>query len=67
VRLFLHKLWRPVGATVMPEPEIRHVVRTLFADHEGRDVTARIDRRIDALPSLGGMELMDGVVRRYAA
>jgi hypothetical protein len=67
VRLFLRKLWRPVGATVMPEPEIRHVVRTLFADDEGRDATARIDRRIDALPGLGGMQLMDGVVRRYAA
>ena len=67
VRLFLRSLWRPVGATVMPEPEVRHVVRTLFADDDGRDVAARIDRRIDGLPGLEGMGLMDGVLRRYAA
>jgi hypothetical protein len=66
VRLFLRSLWRPVGATVMPEPEIRHVVRTLFADDDGREVAARIDRRIDGLPGLEGMGLMDGVLRRYA-
>ena len=66
VRLFLRSLWRPVGATVMPEPEIRHVVRTLFADEQGREVAARIDRRIDSLPGLGGMGLMAGVLRRYA-
>jgi hypothetical protein len=67
VRLFLRSMWRPVGATVMPEPEIRHVVRTLFADDDGRQVAARIDRRIDALPGLEGMQLMDAVLRRYAA
>ncbi|HTC80075.1 MAG TPA: ferritin-like domain-containing protein [Acidimicrobiia bacterium] len=66
VRLFLRSLWRPVGATVMPEPEIRHVVRILFADEQGREVAARIDRRIDSLPGLGGMGLMAGVLRRYA-
>jgi hypothetical protein len=43
------------------------VVRTLFADDDGRGVVARIDRRIDSLPGLGGMDLMDGVLRRYAA
>lgn len=67
VRLFLRSLWRPVGATVMPEPEIRHVVRTLFGDEDGRAAAARIDRRIDTLPGLAGMGLMGGVLDRYAA
>jgi hypothetical protein len=67
VRLFLRRLWRPVGATVMPDAEIRHLVRTLFADPPGREVAARIDRRIDSLPGLAGMRLMDGVLHRYAA
>ena len=66
-RLILRTLWRPVGATVMPEPETAHVIRTLFGGDQGRDVAARIDRRIDNLPGLGGMDLIGGVLRRYAA
>jgi hypothetical protein len=66
-RLFLRSLWRPVGATVMPEPETAHVIRTLFSGDQGHDAAARIDRRIDSLPGLGGLGLIDGVVRRYAA
>ncbi|HKY77690.1 MAG TPA: ferritin-like domain-containing protein [Acidimicrobiia bacterium] len=66
-RLILRTLWRPVGATVMPEPDTAHVIRTLFGGDQGRDVAARIDRRIDNLPGLDGMALMDGVLRRYAA
>ena len=67
VRLILRTLWRPVGATVMPESETGHVIRTLFGGDQGHDVAARIDRRIDHLPGLSGMALMDGVLRRYAA
>ena len=67
VRLFLRTMWRPVGATVMPETETRHVVRTLFSDEGGRAAAGRIDRRIDALPGLTGMRLMERVVDRYAA
>jgi hypothetical protein len=66
-RLILRTLWRPVGATVMPETETSHVIHTLFSGDEGHDVAARIDRRIDNLPGLDGMALMDGVLRRYAA
>jgi hypothetical protein len=48
----------------MPADETSHVVRTLF-DGEGRTVAARIDRRVDALPGLGGLGLMDRTVARY--
>jgi hypothetical protein len=66
-RLILRTLWRPVGATVMPEPETAHVIRTLFGGDQGHNLAARIDRRIDDLPGLGGMDLLGGVLRRYAA
>jgi len=39
--------------TPWPEPEIRHVVRTLFSDEQGREAAARIDRRIDPSPASG--------------
>jgi len=65
-RLLLRTAWNPVGAKVMPEPETRHLVRTLFAGPEGRAVAARIDRRIDALPGLAGLGLLEKALARYA-
>lgn len=58
-RRALRRLWSPVGASVMPEEESRHLVRTLFGGGEGRAVADRIDRRIDRLPGLAGLGLMD--------
>jgi len=55
-----------VGASVMPEEETRHLVRTLFAGPEGTAVAERIDRRVDGLPGLEGLGLMAGALRRYA-
>ena len=45
-RIFLRTMWRPVGATVMPEPETAHLIRTLFGADGGEDVAARIDRAL---------------------
>ena len=65
-RFMIRKLWEPVGAQVMPLPETRHLVRTLFGGADGRVVADRIDRRVDSLPGLGGLRLMDsaGHLRR---
>jgi hypothetical protein len=57
-RLALRRRWSPVGSGVMPEPEVRHLVGYLFGDGEGRQVVERIDRRIDRLPGLAGLELV---------
>jgi hypothetical protein len=65
-RRMLRTAWSPVGAKVMPPDETRHLVRTLFADEPGRAIAERIDRRIDALPGLAGLDLMDRSLRRYA-
>ena len=65
-RFALRRFWAPVGATVMPEPEVGHLIGYLFGDEDGRAVAARIDRRIDRLPGLAGLALATGSVDRYA-
>jgi hypothetical protein len=67
VRAALRRLWRPVGAGVMPPAEVAFLVRTLFADPAGRAMAARIDRRIDRLPGLADLSLVAGAVDRYAS
>ena len=66
VRAALVRLWRPVGAGVMPADEVRFVIRTLFGDDDGRAMAERIDHRIDRLPGLGDLALVRGAVERYA-
>lgn len=64
-RRTINRLWSPVGASVMPLDEIRHLVRTLFDGPDGRAVAERIDRRVDRLPGLDGLGLMEQTVARY--
>lgn len=67
-RLALRRFWEPVGAGVMPDDEVRFLVRHLFSgDDDGAAAAARIDRRIDALPGLAGLDLVKGAVRAAAA
>lgn len=65
-RAVLKISWKPVGASVMPEDEIRHLARTLFANGDGRGALERIDRRIDALPGLDGLGLLTTAFGRYS-
>ncbi|HKE75603.1 MAG TPA: hypothetical protein VKB57_18425 [Acidimicrobiales bacterium] len=66
VRRALARLWRPVGAGVMPRSETAFVIRTLFGDDDGRAMAARIDQRIDRLPGLDRLGLITGAVERYS-
>ena len=66
-RFVVRHLWEPVGASVMPLTETRHLVATLFGDDEGQAAVARLDRRVDALPGLAGLGLMEAARRKYAA
>lgn len=43
------------------------LITTLFGDDAGRHVAARIDRRIDRLPGLTGLGLMDRALADRAA
>lgn len=64
-RFMIRKLWEPVGAQVMPLVETQHLVTTLFGGDQGRVVSDRIDRRVDALPGLAGLGLMQGALAKY--
>lgn len=57
-RQALKRFWAPVGSDVMPEPEVRHLITHLFGGADGAAMAARIDRRIDGLPGLGGLNLV---------
>lgn len=63
-RVALARRWAPVGSGIMPKEETDHVVRHLFAGAEGLDIARRIDRRIDRLPGLAGLGLIEGARRR---
>lgn len=65
-RFALDRLWAPVGSGVMPETEVTHVVRHLFTDDDGRNLGRRIDRRIERLPGLEGLDLVSRRIDRYA-
>jgi hypothetical protein len=65
-RLALKAMWKPVGAGVMVEHDTRHLISTLFGAPEGRIAADRIDRRIDSLPGLHGLGLMQKALRQYA-
>lgn len=65
-RFALRHFWAPVGAGVMPGEETRFLIRHLFGDAEGRRAAERLDRRIDRLPGLAGLELAVRARRDYA-
>lgn len=67
VRFTLRRVWRPVGASVMPRPEVNHMTRYLFAGTDGREAAERIDRHIDRLPGQGDLHLLRRVVDALAA
>jgi hypothetical protein len=55
--------WQSVGANVMPREEVRHLVRHLLGGPDGLAEARRIDSRIDTLPGLEGL----GLVQRRLA
>ena len=64
-RWALRRAWTPVGAGVMPEPEVAFMTRYLFDDEAGESMVDRIDRRIDRLPGLEGLGLLRGALETY--
>ncbi len=64
-RFALRHSWEPVGAGVMPKREVAFLCRYLFAGDDGGAMAARIDRRVDQLPGLDGLRLLQGAIERY--
>lgn len=61
-RVALSKFWKPVGAGVMSESDTQHLGQYLFGDEVGQEALKRIDRRIDRLPGLAGLALLQSAV-----
>jgi hypothetical protein len=61
-RWALRRFWAPVGSGVVPEPEVDFLRTYLFGDDDGRAMADRIDRRVDRLPGLEGLNLLRGAV-----
>ncbi|WP_208028587.1 hypothetical protein [Rhabdothermincola sediminis] len=66
-RFALSQLWQPVGTSVMPAEESAFVARWLFDGPEGLAAAQRIDRRIDRLPGLQGLGLVQRARDRHHA
>ena len=64
-RFALQRFWNPVGSDVMPETEVQCLIDHLFGGVDGRHAAERIDRRVDRLPGLAGLELIGTARRRY--
>ena len=57
-RWALRRFWAPVGSGVVPDTEVDFLGTYLFGDPEGHAMAERIDRRVDRLPGLGGLNLL---------
>lgn len=64
-RFALRTFWQPVGSSVMPEPDTRHLLSFLLGGQAGGQMLAKIDARVDKLPGLSGMKLMSRAVAKY--
>jgi hypothetical protein len=63
----LKAFWRPVGSGLIPPAEMRFLARYLFGDADGFAATQRIDRRVDRLPGLADLHLVERAVTKTAA
>jgi len=66
-RWALRRFWAPVGSGVVPDQEVDFLRTYLFGDQDGLAMADRIDRRVDRLPGLVGLHLLQGAVSGVAA
>ena len=59
---FLKKQWAPVGSGDVPRIETAFATAYLFGDGEGSKLIDNIEARIDALPGLGGLNLVRSAI-----
>jgi hypothetical protein len=57
-RLALSRAWAPVGSSIMPIAEVRHVMNHLMSGPEGRKAGAKIDDHISSMPGLSGLRIV---------
>jgi hypothetical protein len=65
-RWALRHYWAPVGSGVVADNEVEFLRTYLFGGEDGRAMAERIDRRVDRLPGLEGLNLLGTVVSAAA-
>jgi hypothetical protein len=64
-RFALERFWGIVGSGVMPPHEVKHLLTYLYSGKEGLAEARRIDGKIDTLPGLEGMHLLERQLHKY--
>lgn len=64
-RFALKKAWGIVGSTLMPKPEVKHMLGYLYGGEEGLAEVRRVDAKIDALPGQQGLHLVENQLIKY--
>lgn len=64
-RFALRHFWTPVGSAVMPFAETAFLLDYLLGGAAGANTIAHIDRNIDKLPGLAGLDLLRSKTARY--
>lgn len=63
-RLALKHSWAPVGSGVMPDVEVSFLLTYLMGGPQGRAQARRIDQKVDSLPGLAGLHLVEKALDR---
>lgn len=67
-RFALTKAWGPVGSSIMPDEEVRHVMGHIMGGPEGLVAVRKIDKNISRLPGMEGLTIVeDALVKRGIA
>ena len=66
-RFALRRFWRPVGSGVVPWDDMQFLTIYLFGGPDDLDIARRIDRRVDRLPGLDALHIVEHAVTRLAA
>ena len=64
-RFALERFWGIVGSGVMPVPEVQHLLGYLYGGPAGLAEARKIDAKIDALPGLDGLHLVERQLEKY--
>jgi hypothetical protein len=67
VRIALDRLWAPVGSGVVPKEETAFLVQWLLGGAEGEAAVRRLDQRLERLPGMAGLRLVEREVVRWHA
>ena len=67
VRTALDRLWAPVGSGVVPKEETAFLVQWLLGGAAGEAIVRRLDQRLERLPGLTGLRLVEREVVRWHA